>query len=226
MTFSCCFLYISTPSWTDKSVFSLIPPVDVIMTMENIAGDARDEMPCARGGEKLCFGRLCFCWDDSSLSGSHLETAFHFYNALKNVVNIKTVISQVWWFVGVVLYTQKVTNTDVYVQTCTHSTRFINCLGFFFQQLYGFVHLASLAQSHCTLTLLFFPYILLRSNFPRGKPKSSYFISTTSESSHLSAPDLLGIPSILRFTASWVSDVPYHGYFAVSKSTTLQYNWL
>lgn len=61
MTFSCCFLYISTPSWTDKSVFSLIPPVDVIMTMENIAGDARDEMPCARGGEKLCFGRLCFC---------------------------------------------------------------------------------------------------------------------------------------------------------------------
>lgn len=131
MTFSCCFLYISTPSWTDKSVFSLIPPVDVIMTMENIAGDARDEMPCARGGEKLCFGRLCFCWDDSSLSGSHLETAFHFYNALKNVVNIKTVISQVWWFVGVVLYTQKVTNTDVYVQTCTHNTRFINCLGFF-----------------------------------------------------------------------------------------------
>lgn len=156
MTFSCCFLYISTPSWTDKSVFSLIPPVDVIMTMENIAGDARDEMPCARGGEKLCFGRLCFCWDDSSLSGSHLETAFHFYNALKNVVNIKTVISQVWWFVAVVLYTQKVTNTDVYVQTCTHNTRFINCLGFFFQQLYGFVHLASLAQSHCTLTYMHF----------------------------------------------------------------------
>lgn len=43
-------VYFNT-SWTDKSVFSLVPPVDVIMTMENIAGDACDEMSCARGGE-------------------------------------------------------------------------------------------------------------------------------------------------------------------------------
>jgi len=47
---------------------TLSPPVDVIVTMENTAGDTGDETSCAKAAKKLCYNRLCFCQNKVVLS--------------------------------------------------------------------------------------------------------------------------------------------------------------
>lgn len=108
------------------------------------------------------------------------------------MMNIKTQSSVRSQGCGLWCYTLGRSQIQMYVvHTCTHSTQIINCLVLFFgfcffsQQLYGFLHLAFLAQSHHTLTLtltyrhfFFFPYILLKGNFSKGKPEFPSFIST------------------------------------------------
>lgn len=66
--------------------------------------------------------------------------------------------------------------------------------------------------------------ILFRSNFSKGKLKSSYFnFYQEWISPHPSAPELLGIQSVLRFIAAWVSN----GYWVVSPQPyiTARYNF-
>lgn len=45
-------------TWTPKSLFNPIPPVDVIVAMENTAGDIGNEISFVKAGRKLCSNGL------------------------------------------------------------------------------------------------------------------------------------------------------------------------